>query len=152
MSARGRLVKRRIYSAVDKSKIKDKRKVKPKDKSWVKKGWRTKNRKGWCVQKTLAWYRSPQCHLESIQCGASDHTNGSDSDIFCPYHNSPNHTLNDCRVFRRISEDKRREFLRYHTICFRCCETPPHTFRKCSKEVKCAICQSTSHCSALHPD
>ena len=36
MSARGRLVKRRIYSAVDKSKIKDKRKVKPKDKSWVK--------------------------------------------------------------------------------------------------------------------
>ena len=24
--------------------------------------------------KTLAWYRSPQCHLESIQCGASDHT------------------------------------------------------------------------------
>ena len=50
-SARGRLVKRRIYSAVDKSKIKDKRKVKPKDKSWVKKGWRTKNRKGWCVQK-----------------------------------------------------------------------------------------------------
>ena len=42
MSARGRLVKRRIYSAVDKSKIKDKRKVKPKDKSWVKKGWRTK--------------------------------------------------------------------------------------------------------------
>ena len=37
MSARGRLVKRRIYSAVDKSKIKDKTKVKPKDKSWVKK-------------------------------------------------------------------------------------------------------------------
>ena len=37
MSARGRLVKRRIYIAVDKSKIKDKRKVKPKDKSWVKK-------------------------------------------------------------------------------------------------------------------
>ena len=33
MSAHGRLVKRRIYSAVDKSKIKDKRKVKPKDKS-----------------------------------------------------------------------------------------------------------------------
>ena len=37
MSACGRLVKRRIYSAVDKSKIKDKRMVKPKDKSWVKK-------------------------------------------------------------------------------------------------------------------
>ena len=24
--------------------------------------------------KTLAWYRSLQCHLESIQCGTSDHT------------------------------------------------------------------------------
>ena len=59
-------------NTVDKSKIKDKRKVKPKDKSWVKIGWRTKNRKGWCVQKTLAWYRSPQwqCRLECIQCGA----------------------------------------------------------------------------------
>ena len=45
MSARGRLVKRRIYSAVDKSKIKDKREVQPKDKSWVKKGWRTKTGK-----------------------------------------------------------------------------------------------------------
>ena len=51
---------------------------------------------------------------------------GSDSDIFCPYHNSSNHTLNDCCVFRRKSEDKRREFLQYHTICFRCCEIPPH--------------------------
>ena len=38
-------------NTVDKSKIKDKRKVQPKDKSWVKIGWRTKNRKGWCVQK-----------------------------------------------------------------------------------------------------
>ena len=37
-------------NTVDKSKIKDKRKVKPKDKSWVKIGWRTKNRKGWCVR------------------------------------------------------------------------------------------------------
>ena len=44
---RGILVKR---STVDKSKIKEKRQVKPKDKSWVKIGWRTKNRKGWCVQ------------------------------------------------------------------------------------------------------
>ena len=51
MSVPGRLVKRRIYNAVAKSKIEDKRKVKPKDKSWVKIGWRTKNRKGRCVQK-----------------------------------------------------------------------------------------------------
>ena len=74
-----------------------------------------------------------------------------DSSQFCPYHKSSNHTLNDCPVFRRKSEDKRKEFI--HTICFRCCKIPPHNFRKCSKEVKCAIChQSTSHCSALHPD
>ena len=45
MSARGRLVKWRIYRAVDKSKLKDKRKVKPKDKSWIKIGWRTKTEK-----------------------------------------------------------------------------------------------------------
>ena len=51
MSARVRLVERRIYSAVDKMKINDKRKVKPKDKGWVKIGWRTKHRKGRCVQK-----------------------------------------------------------------------------------------------------
>ncbi len=51
VSARVRLVKRRIYSAVDKIKINDKRRVKPRDKGWVKIGWRTKNRKGWCVQK-----------------------------------------------------------------------------------------------------
>ena len=35
---------------------------------------------------------------------------GSDSDIFCPYHKSSNHTLNDCLVFRMKSEDKRTEF------------------------------------------
>ena len=33
---------------------------------------------------------------------------GSNSDIFCPYHNSSNHTLNDCLVFRRKSVDQRR--------------------------------------------
>ena len=27
------------------------------------------------------------------------------------------------------------EFLRYHTICFRCREIQPHNFRKCSKEL-----------------
>ena len=78
---------------------------------------------------------------------------GSDSDIVSPYHKSSSHTLNDCLVFRRKSEYKRRKFLRYHTICFRCCcEIPPHNFRKCSKEVKCDTRQSTSHCPALHPD
>ena len=71
---------------------------------------------------------------------------------FCPYHKSSNHTLTDCLIFRMKSEDKRRKFLRYHTICFRCCEIPPNNFRKWSKEVKCAICQSTNHCSAQHPD
>ena len=65
MSARGRLVKRRIYSAVDKSKIKDKRKVKPKGKSWVKKGWRTRNRKGWCVQKRQLGIGLPSATLKA---------------------------------------------------------------------------------------
>ena len=41
MAVRGRP----IVEKIDKSKIKDKRKVKPKDKSWVKIGWRTKTGK-----------------------------------------------------------------------------------------------------------
>ena len=79
--------------------------------------------------------------------------NGSDSDIFCPYHNSSNHTLNDCRVCRRKSEDKRREIQRYHTICFRCCENVRTTSENVQRKSNVLFARVPAmHCSALHPD
>ena len=44
-------------NTVDKSKIKDKRKVKPKDKSWVKIGWRTNLMK----REDICKYKVEQC-------------------------------------------------------------------------------------------
>ncbi|KAK3099229.1 hypothetical protein FSP39_001287 [Pinctada imbricata] len=71
--------------------------------------------------------------------------------VSCPYHESSNHTLNQCRAFRSMTIEKRRQFLRSNTICLKCCENEKHDFRKCAKKLTCSICKR-QHPTALHED
>ncbi|KAH3802392.1 hypothetical protein DPMN_156068 [Dreissena polymorpha] len=50
------------------------------------------------------------------------------------------HPLNACRLFRQKSLQERKNSLRENKICFRCCETDEHSFRRCQKDVICKIC------------
>ena len=69
----------------------------------------------------------------------------------CPIHNM-NHSLNQCRGFRKWSMTERKQFLRDHNICFKCCVSDSHVSKDCKVTVKCSICGSHKHSNALHPE
>ncbi|XP_034076932.1 uncharacterized protein LOC117549272 [Gymnodraco acuticeps] len=68
----------------------------------------------------------------------------------CPIHGKP-HPLKKCRSFREKTIEDRKQFLKDHSICFRCCSSTEHLARDCKAEVQCGECQSDRHPSALHP-
>ncbi|CAG2227145.1 unnamed protein product [Mytilus edulis] len=73
------------------------------------------------------------------------------SDSVCPVHGT-SHILNECRGFRMKPISERREFLKKNGICFRCCGPKRHLRRDCKEFLKCSVCQSREHPSALHTD
>ncbi|XP_014676616.1 PREDICTED: uncharacterized protein LOC106816503 [Priapulus caudatus] len=69
----------------------------------------------------------------------------------CPIHNTQ-HPLSECMVFRFKSMSERKRILLENNLCFRCCKTDKHTRRMCKEQVKCNICSSDFHPSAMHPN
>lgn len=69
----------------------------------------------------------------------------------CPVHGT-NHTLNACRQFRTRPLQERKDFIREHGLCFKCCGARKHIQTNCKVTVKCDICNSSKHPSALHQD
>ncbi|KAI2661156.1 hypothetical protein H4Q32_030204 [Labeo rohita] len=68
----------------------------------------------------------------------------------CPIHNK-SHPLLKCRAFRKKSLVERKNLLKEHKRCFRCC-SPNHVARECLAILKCAECDSDRHCTVMHPD
>ena len=66
----------------------------------------------------------------------------------CPIHKDLQHTLNQCKSFRRKPIQVRKKFLRDNKICSKCCEF--HASGSCEKSIKCDICDSTAHATAMH--
>ena len=69
----------------------------------------------------------------------------------CPIHHT-GHTLNKCRVFRLKPLSEREDFVRENGYCFKCCGPKKHRSKRCKEVVKCDVCKSSDHPSALHPD
>jgi len=67
----------------------------------------------------------------------------------CPIHNTY-HELVNCRAFREYKPEERQQLLRDKGICFKCCRSKEHKARNCPETIKCEICNSTRHCTALH--
>ena len=68
--------------------------------------------------------------------------------VRCIVHKS-DHSLNDCRAFRHMAISERRNMLKQHGICFKCC-AGKHIFRDCNQQVSCTECKSTDHTTAMH--
>ena len=68
--------------------------------------------------------------------------------VRCIIHKS-DHSLNDCRAFRHMAISERRNMLKQHGICFKCC-AGKHIFRDCNQQVSCTECKSTDHTTAMH--
>lgn len=69
----------------------------------------------------------------------------------CPFHGT-NHLLNECRSFRTKTLAERREFLKKNGLCFRCCGQIKHLRRDCKELIRCTVCESHEHPTALHVD
>ncbi|XP_062415794.1 uncharacterized protein LOC119194889 [Pungitius pungitius] len=69
---------------------------------------------------------------------------------YCPLHNKP-HPLEKCRTFKMKPLAERKDVLREHRRCFRCC-SPTHMARECTVELNCNECQSNRHVTAMHPE
>ena len=67
----------------------------------------------------------------------------------CPFHNTDSHSLDMCRRFRNLHIVKRKEFLKLHKLCYKCCDAS-HVFRDCQEEIKCTECGSDKHVAALY--
>ena len=68
----------------------------------------------------------------------------------CPIHKA-SHSLNNCRAFRVKSLQERKDFLRQMDLCYKCCESK-HLSRNCKATIKCDLCGSSRHATALHSD
>ncbi|KAL3983862.1 FRAS1-related extracelluar matrix protein 1/2 [Sarotherodon galilaeus] len=73
-----------------------------------------------------------------------------DPNKHCPLHKRP-HPLRKCRGFREKSLDDRKQLLKEHYVCFRCCSSTEHLAKNCTAEITCTECGSTAHVTALHP-
>ncbi|CAG2208841.1 unnamed protein product [Mytilus edulis] len=69
----------------------------------------------------------------------------------CPLHGT-NHTLNTCRGFRCKPLSERLGLVKQKGLCFKCCGPKRHFRDKCKEDVKCSVCGSCDHPSALHVD
>ncbi|XP_033761536.1 uncharacterized protein LOC117343299 [Pecten maximus] len=68
----------------------------------------------------------------------------------CLIHNA-GHSTNDCRSFKAKPISERRDLLRKHGKCFKCCDGK-HRKQDCKESVKCDICKSVDHATGMHFD
>jgi hypothetical protein len=66
----------------------------------------------------------------------------------CPIHKA-SHSLDECRTFRDMTLDKRRETVMHYKLCLRCFKGQ-HKANKCKLIVKCETCGSRYHKSIMH--
>ena len=105
------------------------------------------------IQKPQQQGRGQQKTVSVKKTSMMESTSSSMAPKKCPIHEDMDHTLNECRTFRRKSMRERKQFLRERNICYKCCESDTHAFKTCDVNVKCAECGSIQHPTALHkPD
>lgn len=68
----------------------------------------------------------------------------------CPIHKA-SHSLNQCRTFRAKPIQERKDLLREFQFCYKCCNSK-HLSRNCTATIKCDVCGSSRHATALHID
>ena len=78
-------------------------------------------------------------------------THSSDGNMsICPVHKTSDHTLKDCRAFRKKSLPDRRQILKENRICFKCCASKSHVAKNCAVKISCDECGSKTHSTVMH--
>jgi hypothetical protein len=93
---------------------------------------------------------SPSVHSRKTELAGDNKENKANSCPRCPIHKA-DHTLNVCSVFRAKPLQERKDILREHGFCYKCCVSK-HLARNCEANIKCELCGNARHTTAMHPD
>lgn len=88
-----------------------------------------------------------QFHRQTVTSNKTSVTEENER-IRCAIHNS-HHLTSDCNAFRSKSIGEKKDILRKHGQCFKCCDGK-HLSNNCHVYVKCDTCGSRYHCAAMH--
>ena len=84
--------------------------------------------------------------------GSSHNQQGSSTarEVFCPFHKTRTHTLNECHKFQELDFSDRKDFLFKNRVCFNCANSNQHVAKVCKEgQPECAICRK-DHVTVLH--
>ena len=121
------------------------------------------------VREMSMWYNDPAFSYQTDMTAATtSYTTGSNHGQYnkavvnvietevsgsyqkCPHHQESTHSLKDCLAFRKKSLAERKKILQENNICFKCCASNTHGQQDCQVIMKCDICVSESHLTAMH--
>ena len=74
----------------------------------------------------------------------------SSKQVFCSYHKTKTHNLDECQKFRDLDFKERKEFLFKNRFCFNCANSNKHIGKNCDQgPPHCKIC-GNRHATVLH--
>ena len=77
-------------------------------------------------------------------------TVSSPKQVFCSYHKTKTHNLDECQKFRDLDFKERKEFLFKNRFCFNCANSNKHIGKNCDQgPPHCKIC-GNRHATVLH--
>ena len=88
----------------------------------------------------------------AISSGSSHNQQGSSAarEVFCPFHKTRTHALNECHKFKELDFSDRKDFLFKNRVCFNCGNSNQHVAKVCKEgQPECAICRK-DHVTVLH--
>ncbi|XP_071100525.1 uncharacterized protein [Haliotis cracherodii] len=103
--------------------------------------------KPYLTQKTI----KPAISSRKTEVQQSQKENSTEEVALCPLHKTK-HSLNECKAFREKTIEERKEFIKRHRLCYRCCMATTHIARMCKQPGKCSVCNDPRHATALHID
>ncbi|XP_071085479.1 uncharacterized protein [Haliotis cracherodii] len=103
--------------------------------------------KPYLTQKTI----KPAISSRKTEVQQSQKENSTEEVVLCPLHKTK-HSLNECKAFREKPIEERKEFIKRHRLCYRCCMATTHIARMCKQPGKCSVCNDPRHATALHID
>ncbi|XP_056022091.1 uncharacterized protein LOC125651089 [Ostrea edulis] len=93
---------------------------------------------------------SPSVHSRKTELAGEGEENKTNTNSRCPIQKA-DHTLHAYRAFRAKPLQERKDILREHGFCYKCCMSK-HLSRNCKATIKCDIRGNKRHATVMHPD
>ena len=94
--------------------------------------------------------RGQKERIASQTTSRNQQRNNTAGEVFCPYHKTKTHILNECQKFQELGFPERKDFLSRSRVCFNCANSDQHIAKVCNQgQPECRICRK-NHVTVLH--